>query len=107
MLIISKLLSKANSQSSKITREFITMKTTFLLFIISAAFALNASDTLTESSEKNLIETETINATIECELCPSRESPGITKWLQLQTTKSNQASEISKVCFGFLFIVFL
>ena len=89
------------------------MKIIFLLLIISNAFDANAfdrnaSENATESKAKIANETLTKNTTlIECQFCPNRQPPAITKWLQDQAANqaANQAAEISKACFGFLFIV--
>ena len=82
------------------------MKITFLLFIISNAFAANAfGRNATENEAEISNETPTKNTTlIECQFCPNRQPPAITKWLQDQIS-ANQAAGISKACFGFLFIV--
>ena len=86
------------------------MKITFLLLIISNAFAANAlgrnaTENATENKAEIANETLTKNTTlIECQFCPNRQPPAITKWLQDQIS-ANQAAGISKACFGFLFIV--
>ena len=73
------------------------MKITFLLLIISNSFAANAFDRNATENEKN-------TTLIECQFCPNRQPPAITKWLQDQIS-ANQAAGFSKICFGFLFIV--
>ena len=86
------------------------MKITFLLLIISNSFAANAfgrnaSENATENEAEISNETPTKNTTIiECQFCPNRQPPAITKWLQDQIS-ANQAAGFSKICFGFLFIV--
>ena len=82
------------------------MKITFLLLIISNAFAANGfGRNATENEAEISNETPTKNTTIiECQFCPNRQPPAITKWLQDQIS-ANQAAGISKACFGFLFIV--
>ena len=83
------------------------MKITFLLLtIISNAFAANGfGRNATENEAEISNETPTKNTTIiECQFCPNRQPPAITKWLQDQIS-ANQAAGFSKICFGFLFIV--
>ena len=63
--------------------------------VFAAVFAVNATDNET---------TINIARIIHCKYCPNRESPAISKWLELQGV-ANQAA-VSKACFGFLFMVF-
>ena len=77
------------------------MKITFLLLIIPAVFAINATGNAVVIPNETVIKNGRF---IHCKYCPNRESPAISKWLELQSV-ANQAAGFSNAFFGFLFMV--
>ena len=83
------------------------MKIPFLLVILSAAFAKNASNGENPFAIQNATKNSTENVPlIHCKNCPYRTPPTIMKGFCLQNY-AVQSAEFSKACLGFLFLIVL